>query len=118
MIPRDVEIFVSLEPVNMHLSFDRLAGLVKEEMGRSPRDPALYVFLNRRRTLLKALFFDGTGYCVFYKRLDRGRYRLPKLIGNGEDERTVEMSETELERLLDGLEPGALQRGPGPPTVH
>ena len=61
MIPQDVEIFVSIEPVNMHLGFDRLAGLVTEWLGRSARDPALYVFLNRRRTLLKALFFDGDG---------------------------------------------------------
>ncbi len=49
MIPQNVEVFVALEPVNMHLSFDRLAGLVTEWMGRSARDPALYVFLNRRR---------------------------------------------------------------------
>lgn len=114
MIPEGVEVFVALDPVNMHLSFDRLAGLVTDWMGRSPRDPALYVFLNRRRTLLKALFFDGTGYCVFYKRLDRGRFQLPEPV---EDGRVVEMSEEELAVLLDGLEPGAHRRGP-PPTVH
>ena len=54
MIPMDAAVYVSLEPANMHLSFDRLAGLVRERMGRSARDRALYVFLNRRRTLLKA----------------------------------------------------------------
>jgi len=116
MIPQDVEVFVALEPVNMHLSFDRLAGLVTEWMGRSARDPALYVFLNRRRTLLKALFFDGTGYCVFYKRLDRGRFRLPEPMDDG---RVMELSEAELEALLDGLEPTVRRRGePPPPTVH
>ncbi len=115
MIPQDVEVFVALEPVNMHLSFDRLAALVTAWMGRSARDPALYVFLNRRRTLLKALFFDGTGYCVFYKRLDRGRFQLPEPVDEG---RVLEMSETELEQLLDGLEPGARRRGESPPTLH
>jgi len=115
MIPQDVEVFVSLEPVNMHLSFDRLAALVTEWMGRSARDPALYVFLNRRRTLVKALFFDGTGYCVFYKRLDRGRFQLPEPVDAG---RVVEMSEAELEQLLDGLEPGARRGGEPPPTLH
>ena len=115
MIPHDVEVFVALEPVNMHLSFDRLAGLVTEWMGRSAREPALYVFLNRRRSLLKALFFDGTGYCVFYKRLDRGRFQLPKPLDEG---RVVEMSEAELEQLLDGLEPGAGRSSESPPTVH
>ncbi|MDH3729218.1 MAG: IS66 family insertion sequence element accessory protein TnpB [Myxococcales bacterium] len=74
MIPRDVEVLVALGPVNTHLSFDRLAALVTESLGRDPRSPALHVFLNPRRTLLKALFFDGTGLCVFYKRLDRGRF--------------------------------------------
>jgi len=115
MIPQDVEVFVALEPVNMHLSFDRLAALVTERMGRSARDPALYVFLNRRRTLVKALFFDGTGYCIFYKRLDRGRFQLPEPVDDG---RVVEMSEAELEQLLDGLEPGARRRGESPPTLH
>lgn len=115
MIPQDVEVFVALEPVNMHLSFDRLAALVTERMGRSARDPALYVFLNRRRTLVKALFFDGTGYCIFYKRLDRGRFQLPEPVDDG---RVVEMSEAELEQLLDGLEPRARRRGESPPTLH
>ena len=115
MIPQDVEIFVSVEPVNMHLGFDRLAGLVTDWMGRSARDPALYVFLNRRRTLLKALFFDGTGYCVFYKRLDRGRFRLPEPMDDG---RVMEMSDAELETLLDGLEPVPRRRGDPPLTVH
>ena len=115
MIPQDVEIFVSVEPVNMHLGFDRLAGLVTDWMGRSARDPALYVFLNRRRTLLKALFFDGTGYCVFYKRLDRGRFRLPEPMDDG---RVMEMSDAELETLLDGLEPVPRRRGDPPLMVH
>jgi transposase len=108
MIPQDVEVFLALEPVNMHLGFDRLAALVTEWMGRSARDPALYVFVNRRRTLLKALFFDGTGMCVFYKRLDRGRYRLPEPVDDGG---VVEMSEEDLEQLLDGLEPGSAREG-------
>jgi transposase len=115
MIPQDVEVFLALEPVNMHLSFERLAALVAERMGRSARDPALYIFLNRRRTLLKALFFDGTGLCQFYKRLDRGRFQLPEPVDDG---RVVELSEAELEQLLDGLEPGARRRGESPPTLH
>lgn len=115
MIPRDVEVFLALEPVSMHLGFDGLAALVRERMGRSPRDPALYVFLNRRRTLLKALFFDGTGLCVFYKRLDRGRFQRPEPMG---DEGVVEMSEAELEQLLDGLAPVAPRRGGSTSTVH
>ena len=71
MIPHGVEVFVSLDPVNLAYSFDRLAGLVQEQMGRDPRDAALFVFFNRRRTALKALFADATGMCIFYKRLNQ-----------------------------------------------
>ncbi len=101
MIPEGVEIYVGLEPVNMHLSFDRLAGLVEEVMHRDPRGPSLYIFVNRRRTHLKAIFADGTGLCIFYKRLDRGRYQLPDSVG---DEPVIALSDEALQQLLDGLE--------------
>jgi len=114
MIPQDVQVFVALEPVSMHLSFDRLAGLVTDRMGRSVRSPALYVFANRRRTHLKALFFDGTGLCLFYKRLNRGRFQLPAPEDEGQ---VIEMSEGELAILLDGLEPKGRRRE-RPVTVH
>lgn len=114
MIPQDLEIFLALEPVSMHLSFDRLSGLVTDWMGRSSREPALYVFVNRRKTRLKALFFDGTGLCLFYKRLDRGRFHLPEPKDDG---RVVEMNDDELEHLLDGLEVKVRRTEPSP-TVH
>lgn len=103
MIPEDVEIYVGLEPVNMHLSFDRLAGLVEEVMHRDPRAAALYIFVNRRRTHLKAVFADGTGLCIFYKRLDKGRFQLPEAVG---DEPVLMLSDEALQQLLDGLEVG------------
>ncbi len=103
MIPRGVEVYVSLEPVNLRLSFDRLAGLALERMGRGARSGALFVFFNRRRTMVKALFFDGTGMCIFYKRLDKGRFRLPEPREDEHGESVVELSEHELDELLDGL---------------
>lgn len=112
MIPAGVEVFVALEPVNLALSFDRLAALAEERMGRSARSAALFVFFNRRRTMVKALFFDGTGMCIFFKRLDRGRFRLPAPIDDGRGGQVVEMSEQELDELLDGLDSHR------PDTVH
>ena len=103
MIPTGVEVYVSVEPVNLHLSFDRLAGLVQERMGRSARSAAVFVFFNRRRTMAKALFFDGTGLCIFYKRLDKGRrFQLPEPIEDGHGGEVVELNERELDELLDG----------------
>jgi transposase len=101
VIPHGVEIFVAIEPVDMRLGFDRLAGLVEERMGRSARSQAMFLFFGKRRTGLKILFFDGTGLCLFYKRLDRGTFRLPEPI---DDERVVEIEEHVLDALLDGVD--------------
>jgi transposase len=69
MIPHGVEVFVGLEPIDLRWGFDRLAGLVTERLGRDARSRALFVFFGKRRDALKVLFFDGTGLCLFYKRL-------------------------------------------------
>jgi transposase len=78
MIPSGVEIYVALEPIDMRLSFDRLSGLAKERVGYEARCGALFVFFGRRKDSLKVLFFDGSGMCIFYKRLDRGRFQIPE----------------------------------------
>ena len=104
MIPAGVEVYVALEPVNLSLSFDRLAGLAEEWMGRSARSSAIFVFFNRRRTMVKALFCDSTGMCIFYKRLDQGRFQLPAPVDDGAGGQVVELSERELDELLDGLQ--------------
>jgi transposase len=101
MIPSGVEIFVALEPIDLRYSFDRLSGIAKEQIGYDARGGALFVFFGRRRDALKILFFDGTGMCQFYKRLDRGTFRVPSAEG---DARHVEVDDEALEALLDGIE--------------
>ena len=61
MIPSGVEIYVALEPVDMRLSFDRLSGLAKEQIGYDARSGALFIFVGKRRDALNILFFDGSG---------------------------------------------------------
>jgi len=102
MIPSGVQIFVALDPINLRFSFDRLAGLVKEQIGYEARSGALFVFFGKRRDALKILFFDGNGLCVFYKRLDRGAFRIPESTAPGA--RHVEVDDASLEALLDGIE--------------
>ena len=75
MIPSGVEIYVALEPVDMRLSFDRLSGLAKEQVGYEARSGALFIFFGRRHDSLKILFFDGSGMAIFYK-VRRARDRL------------------------------------------
>jgi transposase len=102
VIPRGVEVFVGLEPIDLRWSFDRLAGIVEERIGRQARSGALFIFFGKHRTALKVLFFDGSGMCVFYKRLDAGTFKLPAPT----DARgtTVTIDERTLEALLDGVD--------------
>lgn len=67
MIPRQLTVYVATAPVDMRLSFDRLAGIVRDQLQTEPRGDVLVVFHNRRRTHLKLLWHDGGGYCVLYK---------------------------------------------------
>lgn len=108
MIPTGVDIFVALEPINLRYSFDRLSGLAKEQVGYDARSGALFIFFGRRRDALKVLFFDGSGMCVFYKRLDRGTFRIPEAPAPGA--RHVEVDDATLEALLDGVEVDASPR--------
>ena len=61
MIPHGVEIFVALDPIDLRWSFERLAGLVSERLGRGARSGALFLFFGKRREALKILFFRWDG---------------------------------------------------------
>lgn len=102
MIPSGVEVFVGLSPIDLRWGFDRLAGVVQERIGRMPRSGALFLFFGKRRTALKILFFDGSGLCLFYKRLDRGTFRIPQ--PPDAEATSVELSDRQLEDLLDGID--------------
>ena len=102
MIPHGVEVFVGLEPIDLRWSFDRLAGVVHDRIGRDPRSAALFVFFGKRRTALKVVFYDGTGFCILYKRLDKGTFRLPEPLDP--DGTVVMLGERDLDDLLDGID--------------
>jgi len=102
MIPRGVEIFVALDPIDLRWGFDRLCGVVAERLGRQARSGALFVFFGRRRTAVKILFADRTGVIVFYKRLDAGTFKLPEPAIEGDVARMIE--ERAFDDLIDGLD--------------
>jgi transposase len=101
IVPREPRIYVATTAVDLRSGVDRLAGLVVERFGKSPRDGALFVFMNKARNRLKILFFDTTGAWILYKRLNRGAYPLPVTL----DAHTthVAVSAEELMTLLAGL---------------
>ena len=101
-------LFAATAPIDLRLSFDRLAGLVRDHLGADPRVASAFIFHNRNRTHLKILWHDGRGYCLFYKRLDRGVYRIPLAIPAGA--RRVQVTAHELELVLDGLDEAMLRK--------
>lgn len=62
----------------MRKSFDGLCGLVVNEMHRAPDSGSIYLFINRERTRMKILYWDRHGFWLFYKRLESGRFQLPR----------------------------------------
>lgn len=102
MIPHGVEVYVALDPIDLRWGFDRLAGVVTERLGRGARSGALFVFFGRRRTALKVLFFDGTGMCIVYKRLDNRAFRIPEPVVTGDAARLI--NERAFEDLLAGID--------------
>lgn len=102
MIPRGVDIYLGTEPIDLRWGFDRLCGIVSDRIGRRPRSGAVFVFFGRRRHAMKVLYFDGTGLCIFYKRLDAGTFNLP--LSHDGRSRTVVLTERELEDLFAGLD--------------
>jgi transposase len=78
MIAQGLPIYVALEPVYMRLGWERLGAMVREKMQREPRSRALFVFVGKRGHTMKVLTWDGTGSIVIHKKLDAGKFELPK----------------------------------------
>ncbi len=78
MIGQGLPIYVALEPVDMRLGSERLGALVRERMRAEPRSRALFAFVSKRGHTMKVLTWDGTGTIVIHKKLDAGRFELPR----------------------------------------
>ena len=107
-------VFVALEPVDMRGSFDALAGHVRR-LRSEPLDGHLFLFVNRRRNLMKLLWFDGSGWCILSKRLELGTFQLPE-VDQGVDK--VPIDSAQLAMILEGIDLRAPRRRryrhPGP----
>lgn len=72
--PRAVRIWAFPQPADLRKGYNGLYGLVTQGLGRDPLSGELFLFVNRRRSSCKLLYWDGTGLCIFMKRLERGRF--------------------------------------------
>ena len=97
----------------MRRSFDGLSALVRHELQADPCDGSLYCFINRRATQMRVLYFDRSGFCVWAKRLEAGRF-----IGAWSQVCTRQMDWTGLKLLLEGIEPGRQRKRYSLPTAR
>lgn len=101
MIPKNVRVFVCVQPQDMRRGFDRLALAVRAEMGGDPRSGAVFVFLSRHSDRIKLLWWDHNGFAVLYKRLHRARTTAPKAADPSQ--RSIEIDAKSLGALLRGV---------------
>jgi len=98
---------MAVAPVDMRRSFDGLCAAVIEALGGNPLAGDLFLFRGKRSDRVKALYWDRHGLAIWYKRLEKGRFKWPSTVVA-----SVEISEQELSLLLDGIDFTRLRRLP------
>lgn len=96
---RQVTVFAFGEPVDMRKGFDGLSALVVGDLGRDPLSGDLFVFVNRMRKRAKVLMWDGTGLCIYAKRLEQGRFAC---LWRDDHRRSLKLTMSELQLFLEG----------------
>jgi len=96
-------IFLHTDPTDMRRSFDRLSGMVRECLKMDPLCGDYYVFCNRRRTMMKIIYWDGDGFAIWHKRLEKGLFR-PGM--------QRELDRGRLMMILEGIEVERIRRTP------
>jgi transposase len=90
---------------DMRKSYDGLSALAKNVLGEDPLGGAVFCFVNRRRTQMKCLYFDGDGFCVWAKRLEKGRFQVRF---DGADKARIDADT--LKFIIDGVDPRSVRR--------
>lgn len=95
----ELRVFLCMVPTSMNFSFDRLMGLAERIFNQDSLSGHLFLFVNRYRNRIKILFWDRDGFCIWYKRLEKGVFEMPAGGQAG-----VELDYKQLSRLLGGLD--------------
>ena len=99
-LPTQLRVYLCIAPTDLRKGFDGLSAAVQMVFARDVLDGHLFLFLNRRRDRIKALFWDQDGLVLWYKRLESGTYELPRL---GADQTHLELDARDLAMLLAGV---------------
>jgi transposase len=102
LLPRAVRVYVATAPTNLRKSFDGLTNEVRAVLRADPLSGHVFVFLNRRRNMVKLLLWTRGGFTIVHKRLERGTFAFSKRIAS--DVRSVEIDVHELAMLLEGID--------------
>ena len=106
-LPPSVRIYLATEPVDLRRGHDGLSAIVQSQWKLDLFAGNLFVFVGRRLDRCKILFWDRGGLVLYYKRLERGRFRVPRV---SDDRRSVELDATQLTMLLDGIDLARVRR--------
>ena len=101
-------IYLCISPTDMRKGFDTLAALVKDFLGQNPLSGHLFLFVGRAKDRLKIPYWDADGFALWYKRLEEGTFRLPRVTG---DAAGVELKASELAMMLEGIDLRSIKRG-------
>jgi transposase len=104
--PSSTRIFLCVEPADMRRSFDGLAFMTREVIGEDPLTGHLFVFRNRRGDRMKVLWWDGDGFVLMYKRLEKGTFEFPPPQRSGE----FEIDVATFAMILDGIDTTTVKR--------
>ena len=107
-VPPAMRVFLAAQPTDMRRSFDGLVALTRSALLQDPLSGHLYAFINRRRTMMKAVYWDRNGYCLLAKRLEKGTFVLPVAPDTG----AIEMEAVDLTLLLEGIDLSNARRRP------
>jgi len=104
---RSAAIWLSAAPTDMRKGFDGLCQVVAEHIEKNVLEGGLFVFVNRRRDRMKLLWWDEDGLVIWYKRLERGTFELPRV---DPETTSVVLTPTELSLILGGIELSSVRR--------
>jgi transposase len=103
-MPSNTQVWLATGHTDMRRGFDGLALLVQETLKRNPHNGHLFVFRGRRGGLIKMIWHDGQGMCLFAKRLERGRFVWPSTRPRDDTDRAVTITPAQLGYLLEGID--------------
>jgi transposase len=97
--PKKLKVYIKVGTTDMRKSWNGLYGIIKEEMNLDPYSPTLFLFSGHSRKLIKVFYWDGNGFCIWQKKLDKGQFAWPS-----EETEKLTLSRRELNWLLRGID--------------